>query len=1295
MGQSTTDTALEGELLPLSLSQREVWLDQMAWPQSCHLNIGGCCLLVGALDPGRLQAALRLLVAETEALRLVPLRSGRQRLLPVFEPVLESLDFSAMPDPEQAIRQWWQDRMQVPFALGEAPPWRFALLKGGEDLHGLTTQFHHLVMDGWGTTQIYQRWSELYNALSDDGQGMRAALRDTGAPGYRSFIDESLAYHHSAAFERDAEYWMTQVAELPAPLIERRHALPKGIDLPPAHTVACRLPRTQYEQLARFCAGRSLTPFTVLLTALALYFARTRMQSWLVVGVPNLNRGGRRFLQTPGMFVGVFPLAITVDPGASVAALMEQVNGRIRSALRHPRYPLSELLRSLQAIRGHRDSLFDVLLSFERQDYSVSFGAARLCDPRQLFSGTARYPLGVTVCEFHREQDPELVLEGSSACFEATEVELLGRRLWHLVMTMIASPARQVAEVDLLPIEERQALLEGLHRNLARLDQPQPFISQFEQHAALRPEAVALVWDDGSMDYGELQQRARRLALRLQQAGAGRGSIVALALERSPETVLAMLAVALLGAAFLPLDVDAPPGRLQDILGDSGAAMLLIQDRNRTRLAHLHHHALVIDEADAASGPLLPAQAGLPAPTDLAYVLFTSGSTGRPKGVMVDHAALSRRLAWLSTAFAVSAEDRSAQATQSTFDPALIELCLPLIHGASIALPPAGRLASASLLDFVVRQRVTLMAFVPSTLQRFVDELALQPAARAGLRLRAACSGGEVLSAELSNRFLRETGARLYNVYGPTEACIFATAWPCEIRDTGEPLPVGRAIDDTRIYVLDAALQPMPFGETGEIWIGGEGLARGYLHRPDLDRQVFVPDPFCPGQRIYRSGDLGWLGCDGNLHFLGRRDRQIKLRGYRIELGEIEAALGAISGVRRAAVKLVDVDGRPTLHAWVAALTGVDAATLHLHLRGRLPDYMLPNGISVLDRLPETSTGKIDLGALPLPATQTGPVFVRKPSDRLEQDLLSLWEEVLQKKPLGVTDDFFEVGGDSLAAIDILSGIEKRFGRKLPLHLLTEHPTVEGLARVLGEHSAPAPLVLRLGAESGRPPLYLAASGHGDLLRFQALARELGSTFELYMLQPPGEDAGSMVDLAERYADWITAHPARPGYLAGFSIGGVAALETARALQRRGIEPAGLVLIDTIYPRALLRANRLWRLSGKLTKWLHVQELSMNGRRLGAMFSDPGLGAQINALGRYQPAPYVGRALLIKSSGLLNWERWLFLPWRHLLGQKLEECVTPGLHGSLFESDNVTLLAAALKSMLSNRAGEGARNEDD
>jgi acyl carrier protein len=661
---------------------------------------------------------------------------------------------------------------------------------------------------------------------------------------------------------------------------------------------------------------------------------------------------------------------------------------------------------------------------------------------------------------------------------------------------------------------------------------------------------------------------------------------------------------------------------------------------------------------------------------------------------MVDHAALSRRLAWLSTAYGVSAEDRSAQATQSTFDPALIELCLPLIHGASIALPPAGRLASATLLDFVVRQRVTIMAFVPSTLQRFVDELVLRPAARAGLRLRVACSGGEVLSAELSNRYLRETGARLYNVYGPTEASIFATAWPCEIRDSDEPLPVGRAIDDTRIYVLDAALRPLPFGESGEVWIGGGGLARGYLHRPELDRLAFLPDPFCPGQRIYRTGDLGWLGCDGNLHFLGRRDRQLKLRGYRIEPGEIEAALSAVVGVRRAAVKLVEIDGRPTLHAWVAARGGLDATALQQHLRGRLPDYMLPAGISVFAQLPETSTGKIDFAALPLPALRSGPTFRRRPSHRLEQDLLELWEQVLQKRALGVSDDFFEIGGDSLAAIDILSGIEKRFGRKLPLHLLTEHPTIEGLARVLGEHSAPAQLVLRLGGERGRPPLYLAASGHGDLLRFQALARELGSAFDLYMLQPPGEDAGSMVELAERYADWIAAHPAQPGYLAGFSIGGVAALETARALQRRGIEPAGLVLIDTIYPRALLRAKRLWRLSGKLTKWLHVQELSMNGRRLGAMFSDPGLGAQINALGHYQPAPYAGRALLIKSSGLLNWQRWLFLPWRRLIGDSLQEYVTPGLHGSLFESGNVTPLAEALKSMLSGRDDQGAPHEN-
>ncbi|MDB5849856.1 MAG: hypothetical protein JWP29_3608, partial [Rhodoferax sp.] len=1226
--------------LTLSLSQHEVWLDQRAWAGSAHLNIGGGAFLRGALDLDIFRTALTQLVAESDALRLVPRTDGSQRLLTTSVVNLQVIDLSAAEDPEAAMRAWWQEAIAVPFVLDGTPPWRFVLLRSRDDLHGLTIQFHHLIMDGWGTSQVMRRWSEIYNALAAG-----TTLAPRADPGYLQYIEESKAYRKSSAFERDATYWREQMPSLPPPLIERRYANTTQHELPAAQLAAQPIARAEYDQLRQFATARGSTPFNFFLAALIMYFSRVGGRSEVVVGVPSLNRSGRRYTDTLGMFVGVIPVRVQVTPEMTVDGLLAAVGTAMRAALRHPRYPLSEMSRTLELARNRREGLFDVLLSFERQDYAVSFGEAALVDSRQLFSGKARFPLGVTVCEFHADQDVELALEASAACFLAGEVELLGRRIWHLVQTAMRSGTSRIEDIALLPDEEYWALIEGLHKDVASHDTVQPFVTLFSHQAALRPESVGLVWDGGALDYGTLDRLSNQLAHQLLSQGAGRDRIVALAMDRSADMVISILAVAKAGAAFLPLDPEAPLARLASILEESGAVALLLQPQRLEQLGRLHPRVVLVDWptlqalGDGESTSDCPSVRGVvPAPDDLAYVLFTSGSTGRPKGVMIEHGTLARRLGWLSRAYGVDWRDRSAQATQVTFDPSLIELLLPLVHGASVALPPPGRLLPESLADFAVAHGVTIMAFVPSTMSRFLDTAGH----RADLKLRVACCGGEVLSPELATRFLRETGARLYNVYGPTETAIFATAWECENHRTDVALPIGRPIDDTRIYVLNTRLQPMPLGVPGEIFIGGDAVARGYLKRPDLDEQVFLADPHRPGKRMYRTGDRGWLGSDGNLHFMGRLDRQIKLRGYRIELGEIESALSAVPGVLQAAAKLVERKGKPMIHAWVSSIDPQTVDGLQRVLRARLPDYMIPSGISILTQLPASTVGKIDYDMLPEPGQHSLTGMARQPSRRFERELLVLWEQVLGSGaqaaqndepepvgqagaeassatgPLGVQDNFFDLGGDSLSAVSLLTGIEALVGRKVPLYMITEHPTIEQLAAALNANTAPPGVLVNLGADTGRVPVYLAASGHGDLLRFKNLARALGNACDLHMLQPPFNTTVSCIDdLARLYADAITAHGRMPGYLAGFSVGGIAALETARALQQRGLPVLGLMLVDTTYPASVMGGTLFWRLSGWLVRRLHVQELSLNGRRLGAMFNDPGLVSQVMALKGY------------------------------------------------------------------------------
>jgi amino acid adenylation domain-containing protein len=1261
-------------LLPLSLSQREVWRDRAAWPDSAHLMIGGGGFLQGPLDVARCAEALRCLVRESDALRLAPLAEGGQLLLAQWEPPLVVRDVPPGDDPRAAMEAWWQEGLARPFPLDGTPPWRFVVLRAHEQLHGLAMQFHHVVMDGWGTSQVMTRWAEIYNLLETG-----AAVTPPGSASYVQFIEESNQYLASEAFARDAQYWNSQIPALPEPLVERRRAAGPRHGPAPANLASLALPRGDYDALAQLAAARGQSPFGYFLAALALYFGRIAGQRRVLVGVPTLNRSGRRYRSTPGMFVGVLALDIDADPDQSAAELVAGAGAAMRAALRRPRYPLSDLGRSLQIIRSGRDSLFDVILSFEQQDYAVHFGAARRVDSRQFFTGVARYPLGVTVCEFHPGQDLELVLEASTDCFSPQEVGLLAQRLWHVARQLALEPAQRVGDVSLLAPAEREALLTP-PEDMAQPDaDTEPYILSFERHAALRPDAIALVWDGASMDYQTLDQRANHLAHRLVALGAARERIVAVAMARSPDLVVAMLAIAKAGAAYLPLDPDAPVARLATILEDSAAVALLIQEDSLERLGPLHPRAIVTSwplalADDAASGP--PAQ---PQARDLAYVLFTSGSTGRPKGVMVEHAALARRMAWLTRTYGVRSDDRSALATQATFDPSLIELCLPLVNGASVALAPSGRLRPESVAQFAIRHAVTIMAFVPSTLSGFLDAAAHN----AGLRLRVACCGGEVLSPELVARYLEGTKARLFNVYGPTEACIFATAWLCTAGHDQQALPIGAAVAHTTIRVLDAEQRLLPWGVPGEICIGGGGLARGYLNQPELTRAAFVDDPYLPGARLYRTGDRGWMDPDGQLHFLGRLDRQVKLRGYRVELGEVESALMAIEGVTQAAAQLVEQHGRAAIHAWVATTSGQGTDSLYRILRLRLPDYMVPSVITILPALPRNGTGKTDYAALPAITSSPRVPLARSPVSPLEQDLLAIWEEALGRRPLSVQDNFFDIGGDSLSAVGVLAATERKLGRKVPLYLLTEHPTVEQFVQALGRDDPFPGLMVGFGLAPGRMPLYVAASGHGDLLRFQNLAEALAGVCDVRMLQPPvGEAFKRITDLAARYADAIQSLGLQAGFVAGFSIGGVAALETTRLLEQRGVAVRGLILIDTVYPKAVWGGTFYWRIFSWLVRHLRIGQLTLNGRRLGAMVNDTGLTGQVMAMGGYRVGGTASPIVLIKTTGLSRWHHMLFGSWRKRMGARYSERQIAGLHGSIFDASSVGALASLLADIM-------------
>lgn len=1265
------------QVLPLSLSQQQVWLDQQSFPDSPHFNIGGIGWLDGSVDIDLFAQALEYMVAEAQTLRLLPQTNGELQLLDDWsEPLLTHKDFSSDNNPEKAIADWGQALFDSPVTLdGQTRPWEMALLKQDDNRFALIARFHHLIFDGYSVALAFRRWSSIYNAL------LEGRSPDEDKPLYSQFIEESQHYDGSDSMAKDKAYWLELIPQLPQPLLAADIGLAKTA-LPKAQHHYFMVEREQYGLFQSYAKNLRATAFHLYLAALAIYFCRINGKTDILFGLPVLNRSGKRYKETLGMFVGMIPFKVDISEFSTVPALVGDINKNLKRAYRHARYPLGHLGRDLDMLNHGQDRLFDIVLSFEIQDFTVMLGDAPLTKIRQFFSSTARYPLSLSVCEFHDDEPVEIAMESSAAHFSMAQTVIIGQRLHYLMQQMVTTENASIATLPLLLPAERHEMLYGKHLDVPEYPNPQPTTCQFEHQAALTPNACAVRTLNSQMSYAELNQQANRLARKLIELGVQPEAIIAVVMPRKIETLVAYLAANKARAAFAPIDPDAPIERIMQLIELSGAAVVLAGENSDKWRGALPIPTIDIDCPAAPQFDHTVEDSNLtakPTADDLIYLLFTSGSTGTPKGVLMEHGPLSRRLSWLGRTFKFSAQDTWLQSIQLTFDPAMLELFLPLIRGGTVALAPPGQVPPLELPSLAEALEATCMIFVPTTLRYFNQAAEHHP----DLKLRVAISGGETLPRDLARTFNRLTGADIYNFYGPTEACIQATAHEFESSSLDDPVPIGLPIDDTRIYILDDNQQPLPPGACGELYIGGKGLARGYLNNTQAGKR-FLPDPFMPGLRMYATGDNAYYDDNGHLCFVGRLDNQIKLRGQRIEPAEIEAALCECPFVKTAAVKKHD----NALHAWLVLSQKADEVLLgklRKALKGKLPAHMQPNHFTILTKLPQQSSGKTDyrqLSPAPFEPAQSTQTLAKEQGNDLEVLLCNLWLEVLPGNTNGLDCDFFTSGGDSLKALQLLEIIRKQMGQRLPLSMLLHNPTPRKLAQALIERHHP--IMVKLSKHNFGTPVYLCASGHGDAVRFMPLVKALGSNYHLLMLQPPELEGyttyHTMGELAQYYADLIEQqHHNTPPVIAGFSVAGVSALETARRLVSQGITIKGLVMIDTTYPKRLVNRPILWRLCRWLVNSLHIEHLSLNNRTLGSLFNDPGLNGQIFAIRGYRAAPLSLPVSLIISSGFNRWYRLLFKPWKKLFGKHLEEVHLNGFHGTLFSPEHVDGVAKVLR----------------
>ncbi|WP_107982793.1 non-ribosomal peptide synthetase [Rhodococcus sp. OK519] len=1071
--------------LPLSLAQQRMWFLSRFEPESSVNNIPMGIRLSGALDVEALHAAVRDVIARHEPLRTVfpdVDGVGTQLILAADE---VTIDLAPQTVNASDLGGRIAALASAGFDLSTTAPVRAALLRLADDEYVLVIVVHHIASDGFSMGPLTRDVMLAYTA-----RAMGEA--PTWAPLAVQYADYALWQRDVLGSEDDAEsvisrqvsYWTERLAGLPAqldlpadrprPLVASNRGASHRFSIHPDLFGAI-------ESLAR---SQGATPFMVVHAALSVLLARLSGTSDIAIGTPVAGRGEAALDDLVGMFVGTLVLRTEVDGGRSFSDLLTQVRSSDLAAFEHADLPFERLVEILDPERSQaRHPLFQVMLAFQNLDRASLELPGLTVSAVEFDAAIAKFDLQVTVEPVASEDGLSVELTYATDLFDESSIVIFGERFVRLLEAVTADPTGAVGDVELLDAPERALVLGGWSATEQAVE-GSTLVDLFERQVVRTPDATALVFDGDSLTYAEFAARVHRTARFLIAEGVGPDSLVGLGIRRSLDLLVGMYAVLAAGGGYVPIDPDQPAERNAYILGTVNPALLLSTSRDRADLPAAEHivsldHIPSLDHIDLSSysdAPIVDTELRTPLrPDNVAYVIFTSGSTGRPKGVAVGHAAIVNQIEWLCAEYALSTDDVVLQKTPFTFDVSLWELFGTLAVGGRLVIAaPDGHRDPAYLKRIVEEQAVTATSFVPSMLSAFTAELA---AGECG-SLRLVQVAGEAFPTAVADGFAAVNDAELHNLYGPTEFAVHATARPVA-GATSASVPMGTPVWNSRAFVLDSRLRAVPAGVAGELYLAGIQLARGYFGRADLTADRFVANPYSvSGERMYRTGDLVRWSTDGELEYLGRTDFQVKLRGLRIELGEIEAALLALPEVSQSVV-LVKSD---QLVAYVVADQGLDVGRVKAELSRTLASYMVPSTFVVLDAFPLNASGKLDRKALPEPVFEVKAF--RAPSTPTEEIVAGVFAEVLDVDRVGVDDDFFALGGNSLMATQVVSRLGRALDSRVPVRELFEASTVGALAARLGQHSGAARQPLVAGPRPERIPLSLAQQRMWFLNRF-------------------------------------------------------------------------------------------------------------------------------------------------------------------------------------------------------------------
>ncbi|MGW8554510.1 amino acid adenylation domain-containing protein [Streptomyces tubercidicus] len=1074
-------------MIPLSYAQRRLWFLNRLEDGKALYNMPLALRLTGRLDREALRAALADVVERHESLRTVfPERDGepRQRILR-----MDKVDV-AVEERSCAIGELTATLAAEAghhFDLTTDIPLRVVLLEPAADDHILLLVLHHVAGDGWSLAPLARDVSTAYAARAE-GRAPAWQPLPVQYADYALWQRELLGDEHDpdSLMARQISYWRTALAGLPDEATLPGDRVRPAVGSHRGGSVPFAVDAAVHARLAGLARECGASVFMAVQAALAALLSRMGAGEDVPIGSPVAGRTEEALEDAVGFFVNTMVLRTDVSGEPTFRELLGRVRQSALAAFAHQDVPFERLVEALNPVRSTgRHPLFQVMLAFQNNDLPVVDLPGLRVAPQHLPRGGAKFDVHVEAGESFVAGAPSGItgsVDYSADLYDRETVGVFAERLTAFLAAVCAEPDRAVTQHDIAAARDRRLLADV--NDTDRQVTVTTLTHLLEEQATRTPDAPALVFDEATLTYGELDARANQLARRLIALGAGPETSVALALPRSVELMVALLAVLKSGAAYVPVDPDYPADRIAYMLDDAAPVALLTTRDLTGRLTHTACARLVLDEPSLraelttyATRKLTDAERTTALrPRHPAYMIYTSGSTGRPKGVQVEHAAIVNRLLWMRAEYGVDASDRVLQKTPSSFDVSVWEFFLPLLSGATLVMArPGVHREPARLAETIQRHAVTMTHFVPSVLHAFVSE----PSSAACTSLRHVVCSGEALPTDLAARFHDLLDARLHNLYGPTEAAVDVTFHRAGDAATGGGVPIGRPVWNTRVYVLDRALRPAPPGVVGELYLTGDQLARGYAQRSALTAERFVASPFEDGARMYRTGDLVRWTRDGDLVFVGRADHQVKLRGLRIELDEIATVLAAAPGVSWTTVVVHDrTPGDQVLVAYLRGDGACDEATLRTHVAAALPDYMVPSAFVLLDTVPLTPSGKLDRTALPAPEFSTVGTG-RAPATATEEVLCGIFAEILGVPRVDADDDFFASGGHSLLAIRLLARVRTVFDVDLPLRAVFETPTVAGLAACVQQSTTGARPAIR--AVHPRPERLPASLGQRRL----------------------------------------------------------------------------------------------------------------------------------------------------------------------------------------------------------------------